>query len=177
MPLVIVCIGIFCLFVFFSFLLFLNAQLGHSHLDSPESMTLVTWEEMGWQCEWFSGMKMAWWGFVFPSVLSETLFVTARSALLHTQRHITTQQYFRLNSQHRCINVSVCACVCVYVGMYVSVCVCVCVCVCVHVCEYCWSFIRLAEKLWRGSAEMGRPGDRVDLWAWTGECGSSLACC
>lgn len=24
---------------------------------------------------------------------------------------------------------------------------------------------------------MGRHGDSVDLWAWTGECGSSLACC
>lgn len=38
------------------------------------------------------------------------------------------------------------------------------------------SFLRCAEKCGE-EAEMGRNGDGVDLWAWTGECGSSLACC
>lgn len=135
--------------LFFSFLsLPWNVRLGHSHFDSPDSVTPAAWHEFRKQCEWFKNNEN-------DGSLPETLNETVTTDTLPPPSSISDE----------ILNIAVTVFP-----------VCVCVCLSVFEREREWESENLpivCKTLWRRSIGMG---ERVDLGAWTGDCGSSIAC-
>lgn len=157
-------------FFFFSSLSLKCSNWGCSHLDSPESMNPVT----------SRGDQVAAWviqknengpvnmsvdeGFCFQSTVSS---VRRASPIPNCQECLCcalTKTHYHQSTvfSNEILNIAV---------TVVSV---ACVCVCVNIRR---SFLRCAEKVWRRSAKWEDTGMRFIFEAWTGEYGSSLACC